>query len=81
MINIKYNIYPSLLDAYQRYLDSNSIYNKFWGFSDNPEFSEDEFSEQCEIDFMNKINRVPIPWEKTENMDSGTASSNRTTRN
>ena len=39
-----YNIYPSLLDAYQQYVDSDIIWEKYWGFSDNPPHTPEELT-------------------------------------
>jgi hypothetical protein len=69
----KYNIYSTLLDAYQAYIRSDAIYNEYWGFSENPPFSEDEFHQKQLQALMNRINRVPIPWEDSEKADRGTA--------
>lgn len=70
MSNIKYNIYPSLLDSFQDYLDSSELYSQYWGNSDNPEKTEEEFEAeqfQCVID---QINRIPF---ENEAADKGTA--------
>lgn len=60
---IKYNIYPSLLDAYADYLDSDSIYDEYYGFSENPELSQEEFSEKSFKSLIDRINRVPFESE------------------
>lgn len=54
-----YNIYPSLLDAYQQYVDSDIIWEKYWGFSDNPPHTQDEFKELQFKSLIDRINRVP----------------------
>ena len=46
MSKISYKLYPTLLDSYQNYIDSDKIYQKYYAFSDNPPCDEDEFREQ-----------------------------------
>ena len=67
---IKYNIYSTLLDAYQDYMDSDRIYSRYWGFAENPPFSEWEFREKKRLELVDRINRVPFDSEKA---DRGTA--------
>ena len=67
---IKYNIYPSLLDGYQNYLDSSINWNRFWGNSDEPSKTEEEYERECFQDLLDKINRVPLDKEAA---DKGTA--------
>lgn len=55
---IKYNIYPSLLDSYQGYLNSADIYDKYWGNSFAPPFTYEEFLIRQFDDLIDKINRV-----------------------
>lgn len=66
----QYNIYPSLLDTFQGYLDSSEIYQQFWGFSENPTMTESEFEQKQFDDLINKINRVPF---ESEAANLGTA--------
>lgn len=66
----KYRIYPSLLDAYTDYLKSDDIYERYWGFSENPPFSPDEFREKQFHALIDRINRVPF---ESEAADKGTA--------
>lgn len=66
----KYRIYPSLLDAYTDYLKSDDIYERYWGFSENPPFSPDEFREKQFHALIDRINRVPFD---SEAADKGTA--------
>ena len=68
--NIKYKIYPSLLDSFQYYLDSSENYQKYWGNSADPAMSEADFEEKCLQDLLNSINRVPF---ESEDADRGTA--------
>lgn len=55
---IRYNIYPSLLDSYDNYLKAGDIYDKYWGNSDAPPFTYEEFARQSFQDLIDKINRV-----------------------
>lgn len=66
----KYLFYATLLDGYQNYLSSSEIYQKYWGFSDNPEFSEEEFEQKQFQSLIDRINRVPF---ESEAADQGTA--------
>ncbi len=66
----KYLFYATLLDGYQNYLSSNEIYHKYWGFSENPEFTEEEFEQKQYQSLIDRINRVPFD---SEAADQGTA--------
>jgi len=66
----QYRLYPTLLDSFQNYLDSSEIYQQFWGFSEDPEKSEDEFETEQFNSLIDKINRVPF---ESEAADKGTA--------
>jgi hypothetical protein len=68
--NLKYLFYATLLDSYQDYLDSDIIYQEYWGFSEEPPFTEDEFHEKKRLELIDRINRVPFDSEKA---DKGTA--------
>jgi len=69
----KYQFYASLLDAFQSYLDSAQTWNKFWGNSDDPKKTEEEYEKECFQSLIDKINRVPVKWEDSEKMDAGTS--------
>lgn len=56
---MRYNIYPSLLDAYQGYVDSDKIWERYWGFSENPPHTPEEFRQKQFSDLIDRINRVP----------------------
>lgn len=66
----KYNFYATLLDKYQGYIGSSVIYNEYWGFSENPEFTEEEFHEKQRLSLLDTINRVPF---SSPAADKGTA--------
>ncbi|MFV0391128.1 MAG: HNH endonuclease [Paludibacteraceae bacterium] len=63
---VNYNFYATLLDGYQNYLSSSEIYDKYWGFSEEPPFTEDEFKEQQFQSLIDRINRVPFESEAAE---------------
>lgn len=65
-----YCFYATLLDAYQNYIDSDKIYEQYWGWSDNPPHTLEEFREQQFQSFINTLNRVPFD---SEAADRGTA--------
>lgn len=67
---LKYLFYATLLDAYQDYMDSDKIYSEYWGFSENPPMTEEEFHEKKRLELIDRINRVPFDSEKA---DRGTA--------
>lgn len=73
MLQLNYKFFPSILDKFGSYLNSSRIYQQFWGFSENPNKTEDEFEQEQFQGLINSINRVPIAWEDTEAMDRGTA--------
>lgn len=55
-----YAFYPSLLDAFQGYIDAERSYDKYFGHSDTPKMKVDEWSAKLFTDLINKINRVPF---------------------
>lgn len=65
-----YCFYATLLDAFQNYLDSELIYERYWGWSENPPQTLDEFKESQFQSFINTLNRVPFD---SEAADKGTA--------
>lgn len=66
----KYMFYATLLDAYMSYLKSGEIWDKYWGWSENPQYSSEEFEKNQFDDLINRINRVPFD---SEAADRGTA--------
>jgi len=66
----QYNIYPTLLDSFTNYLNSSVIYQQFWGSSEAPTLTEEEYERQAFQDLINRINRVPF---ESEAADKGTA--------
>lgn len=69
----EYKIYPSLLDAYMQYLRSDEVWEGYWAFSENPPHTPEEFRAMQWQTVIDRINRVPIPWEEREAADRGTA--------
>lgn len=69
MSNIAYNFYATLLDSYQNYLDSDKLWEKFCGGSENPKHTMAEYAERSKQDLIDKINRVPFD---SEAADKGT---------
>ena len=66
----RYNFYPSILDTFNNYLNCSKTYNKFWGNSDEPSKTEEEYEQDCFNQLIDKINRVPF---ESEAADKGTA--------
>lgn len=66
---IKYNIYATILDVFQSYINSDEIYNDYYGHSDDPELTQDEFSSKKFQELIDRINRVPFD---SEAADKGT---------
>lgn len=73
MSGVKYQFYATLLDSFQGWLSSSEIYQEYWGFSDDPSKSEDEFEREQFQSLINRINRVPLAWEDSEAADRGNA--------
>lgn len=67
---VSYKFYATLLDGYQDYLRSSEIYQEYWGFSENPSKTEDEFEAEQLQGLIDRINRVPFD---SEAADKGTA--------
>ena len=65
-----YQIYPSLLDGWQNYLDAESNWESWYGGSDDPKISLEEHLEAAEKSLLDSINRVPF---ESEAADRGTA--------
>lgn len=70
MQQLRYRFYASLLDAFQQYLDSDIIWDKYWAFSENPPHTPEEFQKIQFQSLIDKINRVPYD---SEAADRGTA--------
>lgn len=68
-----YCFYATLLDGFQSWLSSSEVYQEYWGMSDDPSKSEEEFEKEQFQSLINRINRVPMKWEDSEAADKGTA--------
>lgn len=65
-----YKIYATLLDTFQGYLDSSELWQEYWGFSEDPSKTEEEFEREQFQSVIDRINRVPFD---SEAEDRGTA--------
>lgn len=63
MNKYSYKFTSSLLQAFQDYLDSEALYEKFYGFSEEPTLTYQEYEEQKFKELIDKINRVPFESE------------------
>ena len=73
MSDVRYKIYPSLLDKFQALLDSDIEAESFWNIdSETGEMKQtpDEIASQHEKELLDSINRVPC--EPIEAADKGT---------
>lgn len=66
----KYRLYATILDAFWGYLNSDAVWEKYWGWSENPPHTPEEFHELQFKELIDRINRVPFDNEKA---DRGTA--------
>ena len=65
-----YRIYATLLDSYFNYLNSDAIYERYYGWSENPPCTEEEFRQKQFQELIDRINRRPFD---SEAADKGTA--------
>ena len=70
MAKVAYKFYATLLDSFYDYLNSDAIYEEYYGYVENPKISIDEFHEKQYQSLLDRINRVPF---KSEAADKGTA--------
>ena len=69
-MKVDYKIYPTLLDSFMDYQDSDAIWDKYWSWSENPPNTPEEFHQLQFQGLIDKINRVPFD---SEAADKGTA--------
>lgn len=62
--NPKFNFYATILDGFQNYLNSDIIWTKYWGWSENPPHTQEEYKYKQFNELIDRINRVPIDSEK-----------------
>ena len=43
---LKFKFYATLLDAFTSYLKSDAIWERYWGFSENPPHTPEEFRQK-----------------------------------
>lgn len=67
---LKFKFYATLLDKFTDYLKSDVIYERYWGFSENPPHTPEEFRQKQFQSLIDTINRVPFD---SEAADKGTA--------
>lgn len=67
----RYRISPSLLNKMSDWLNSDEIYNKFWGEAERPAMDADGFRAKQLAELLSYINREPQP--PSEAADRGTA--------
>lgn len=65
-----YCFYATILDAFYNYLHSDEVWEKYWGWSESPPHTPEQFHEQQFQDLIDRINRKPFDSEKA---DRGTA--------
>lgn len=70
MEKVAYKFYATLFDKFYDYLNSDALYEKYWGFAENPSKTPEEFHEEQYQSLLDSINHV-----KFENIDAdkGTA--------
>lgn len=66
-----YAITPSQLDSFQAFLDAEYDWGQWWGNSEEPAKSAEEYAAECEKKLIDQINRCPK--EPIEAADRGTA--------
>ncbi len=70
MPKLEYKFYATLLDGFQSYINSDIIYDRYWGFSENPPHTMEEFRQKQFQSLIDRINRVSFD---SEVADRGTA--------
>lgn len=60
---VRYRFYATILDAWQNYLDTPQIYDKYWGYSNEPPRTMEEFWIKQHASLIDHINRVPFTSE------------------
>lgn len=63
MKQVEYKFYATLLDGFQNYIDSDVIWERYWGYSENPPHTPEQFREQQFQSLIDRINRVPFESE------------------
>ncbi len=66
MNKYSYKFTSSLLQAFQDYLDSDALYEKFFGSSEEPSLTCEEYEQKQFQELIDKINRVPFESEAAD---------------
>lgn len=66
----KFRIYATLLDAFMQLERAEVVWEKYYGFSQEPPCTPEEFREKLEKELIDRVNRVPF---ESEAADRGTA--------
>ena len=56
----KFRITPSLLNKWQDLVDSDKHWEEFYGNSDEPSISSEDYYKKCEQELLDALNRVPF---------------------
>lgn len=62
-LDVAYNVYATLLDGFTDYLNSDLIWERYWGWSENPPHTVEQFREKQFKGFIDRINRLPFDSE------------------
>lgn len=62
----KFKFYATLLDCFTSYLKSDAIYERYWGFSENPQYTPEGFKDLQFQKLIDTINRVPFDSEAAD---------------
>lgn len=55
-----YRFYATLLDGFQSYLDSDMLWEQFYGDSEDAPYSPEEFAAKQEKELIDRVNRAPF---------------------
>ena len=59
-MSAQYRITPSLLNKFQDLLDADRHWEEFYGNSDEPSISSEDYYAKCEQELLDTINRIPF---------------------
>ena len=62
----KYKFYATILDSFWGYLNSDVVWEKYWGWSENPPHTPEQFHELQFQELIDRINRKPFDSEKAD---------------
>ncbi len=63
---IKYRFYATLLDAFSNYVNSDAIWEKYWGWSEEPPHTPEEYHKMKFQEFLDTLNRKPFDSEAAD---------------